>query len=76
MSIKWNMNGKVFTAENEGYRVTIILGDALGCPYWEIVKDGAIIDTCYQHSPTKCDLTAKVQVERELNKILNKSIVT
>lgn len=70
MNIKWNMNGKIFTGENNGYKATIILGAALGCPYWEIVKNGSVIDTCYRHSPTTDELSAKVQIERIIDNLL------
>lgn len=70
MNMQWNMKGKIFTSEKDGYKATIIMGAALGCPYWEITKEGSIIDLCFQHSPTKCELSAKVQVERVISELL------
>lgn len=72
MNIKWEMNGKIFTGEREGYKATIILGAAFGCPFWEITVSGFVIDSCYQHYPTKCELTAKIKVERVIDNLLNK----
>lgn len=76
MKLKWKMVDKfrTFTAESNGYHLSVVLGGVKGLPYWDISKDGDIIDACYYHSPTKCELTAKVQAERCLNKILEKAV--
>lgn len=58
-----------FVAEKEGYAMHVELNG--GHPYWVIIKDKTIIDECYHHPPTKCELSARVQAERVLNKILN-----
>lgn len=55
-----------FTAEQDGYLVTV------ETPYWQIVKDGVLVDSIFYHTPppTMDELNAKVQAERCLNKIL------
>lgn len=69
LSVKWKMiDRNRFTGEKNGYHITINTAHSIA-PYWAILKDGVIIDEAYRHSPTKCDLTAKVQAERVLNKI-------
>lgn len=68
---KWVMkNSKLFTAEKEGYTMVVKLGGWY--PVWDIIKDGNVVDASFYHTPTKCELSARVQAERFLNKILNK----
>lgn len=68
-SLKWVMhNRKHFYAEKDGYHVNVTLGGFL--PMWSIVKDGVEVDMAMYHSPTKDELTAKVQAERCLQKII------
>lgn len=70
-TVRWTMiNNIMFFGEREGYEITIKSKAAFGSPYWSILKDGILIDECFNHRPTKCELTAKAQSERVLNNIL------
>lgn len=73
MGIKWIMNNpKSFTAEKDGYIIQVNVAKP---PRWHILKDNIIIDECYHYSPTKCELSARVQAEKALKIILaNKGI--
>lgn len=67
---KWIMkNSKLFTAEKEGYTLVVRLGGWY--PVWDIIKEGVVVDASFYHTPTKCELSARIQAERCLNKILN-----
>lgn len=69
-NMQWQMlDSKNFTCNKEGYevRVKLITDHA---PRWAILKDGVVVDVCFNHSPTDSELSAKVQAERALNKIL------
>src|SRR5688572_3399928 len=71
ISLTWKMtDDNIFHAEKEGYEI-VVRPKAWIAPYWAIIKDGIVIDECYHHSPTKDELTAKVQAERVLDKLLN-----
>lgn len=65
------INSKSFIGEKDGYLITIEVSGF--SPYWDITKNGIVIDKCFYHKPTKCELSAKVQSERVLNKILTPS---
>jgi hypothetical protein len=70
---KWKMdNPQLFTAEKEGYIMYVHL-TVRGAPTWYIYKDGEVVDGCYFYTPTKCELSARVQAERVLNKILKQN---
>lgn len=75
IAVKWKMlqGRKTFTAEYEGYFLTVTIGTALA-PRWSIVKDRVIVDECFYHSPTKDELSARVQAERCLYKIIEKAL--
>ena len=67
--MKWKMiDYTTFTAEENGYNIAVYKGD-LGWA-WDIVKDGNVVDSAYYHKPTNSELSAKVQVERQFNKLL------
>ncbi len=69
MSAKWKMiNTKQFTGEYHGYE--IVLKVTKFAPIWHIYKDGVNVDSCFYHSPTKCELTAKVQCERVIDNLI------
>jgi hypothetical protein len=69
---KWKMIWRhSFIAVKEGYSMQVHTNTIP--PTWLIAKDGAIIDVCYNHPMTKCELSARVQVERVLNEILKKN---
>lgn len=73
--VKWKMlNSKTFEGEKDGYVISVVLGAALGSPYWAILKDGVIIDECFYHSPTKCELSARIQAEKCLDKLIEQNI--
>jgi hypothetical protein len=61
-------NSQYYTAIKEGYTMAVQTGTVY--PLWAIEKDGVIIDHAMNHSPTKCELSAKIQAERVLNEIL------
>lgn len=71
LKVKWQMNGKIFTAEHERYLLTVQMG-GLGW-WWNIVKGGEEVDNAYQHSPTNDELSARVQCERCLYYLINQS---
>lgn len=71
MRVNWNLDGRAFTASHEGYDITLTLGAAFGNPFWAITKNGEVVDTCYQHKPTNSELSARVQCEKALVKILS-----
>lgn len=67
---KWKMlTPKSFIAEKEGYMMTVKMGGWY--PYWAIIKNGIVVDESFYHTPAKCELSARVQAERFLNKLLN-----
>lgn len=68
---KWKMIfSQTFIATKEGYSMQVHTNTKP--PSWAIVKDGVMVDICYNHPMTKCELSARVQAERVLNEILNK----
>ena len=70
---KWNMiNPGHFTSEKEGYVMDVYTDRAF--PAWVIKKDEVVIDHYMRHSLAKCELSARVQAERVLNKLLNQKI--
>lgn len=66
--VQWKMiDLKNFVAFYNDYTITIKMR---WLPLWFIAKDGKIIDECYRHAPTKCELSCKVQAEKALKIIL------
>lgn len=76
INVKWKMiTAQHFTGKHEGYDLIVLIAGGLG-PYWEISKDDKRIDCAYYHSPTKCEMSCKVQAQRELTKIIEKTKTT
>ncbi len=72
MNLKWKMNNpKWFTAEQDGYTIQVSLSGF--APTWYILKDGKEVDSCFYYTPTKCELSARVQAERAFNKLTEKA---
>jgi hypothetical protein len=70
LTARWKMNNpKSFSAEKDGYVMKVEIDRIY--PVWVIEKNGVIIDHSMNHTPTKSELSARVQAERNLNKILN-----
>jgi hypothetical protein len=68
----WNMIYRhSFIGVKEGYSMHVEISTIP--PYWVIVKDGIVVDECYNHPITKCELSARVQAERCLNEILKQN---
>jgi hypothetical protein len=71
MKIEWELlNNKTLIGKSGEYQINVELGAAFGSPYWSIIKDGVILDECYFHQPTKCELSARVQAEKALKKLI------
>jgi hypothetical protein len=69
--MEWKMiDNRTFLAEQDGYILKVVLGAALGSPYWEITKEGKLVSCCYYHSPTHSELAARVQAEGCLRKLI------
>jgi hypothetical protein len=63
--MKWKMlDSKTFVAEQDGYILKVVLGAALGSPFWEITKNNARVDCCFYHKPTNSELSARIQAEK------------
>jgi len=72
MKIKWEMIGfSDFIGKAGDFIIT--LKKFKSYPYWNIVKNGIEVDVCYFHSPTKDELSAKVQIQKCINKLINKN---
>jgi hypothetical protein len=77
MSVNWKMiDSTTFIGEKDGYQINIKVGAAFGLAYWNVSKDGHIIDDCWKYSPVRGgDLGAKHFAESVLNKIIkNKQV--
>lgn len=70
--LKWKMLSYTeFRSEQNGYEINVVSGGAFGYGYWDIKKDGIVVDCCYYHPPTsKGELSARVQAQKRLNVLL------
>lgn len=68
ISLQWKMRDRNYFEAQYG-EYTIIVKPNNG-PYWAIFNNGVEVDLFLYHSPTKDELTAKVQAERCFNKLI------
>lgn len=62
----WQMiNKHEWIFEKDGYVIQV------KPPKWWVIKDGNVIDIYYRYSPTNGELSARIQAEKCLDKILN-----
>lgn len=71
IKVKWQMlSHKRFVANVEGYVINVISGAAYGSCFWNIVKDGNIVDSCFYYKPVNGELAGKAAAEKSIRNIL------
>lgn len=67
--IQWKIQSHThFTASVNGLEIDLRINKKFP-PTWEVKKGSLLIVDCFNYPPTKCELSAKVQIERLLPKI-------